>query len=76
VHVERPEDVDESVAKALAHDGPALVDCIVNPDEPPMPAKVSYEQAKGFTEAFLRGQPRRSSIAATIARSKIAQLRR
>ena len=34
---------------------PAFVDCDVNPNEPPMPGKVTYDQAKHFTEAFLRG---------------------
>ena len=36
--------------------GPARL--VVNADEPPMPPKVTYEQAKKFAEAFLRGQPR------------------
>jgi len=58
----------------LAHPGPGLVDCDVNPNEPPMPAKVSYEQAKGFTEAFLRGQPHKVATLATIARDKISRL--
>jgi pyruvate dehydrogenase (quinone) len=39
-----------------------------------MPAKVSYEQAKHFTEAFLRGQPHKIATLATVARDKISQL--
>ncbi|MFC5814497.1 thiamine pyrophosphate-dependent enzyme [Nonomuraea harbinensis] len=68
-------ELDETVRAALAHDGPALVDVDVDPDEPPMPGKVSYEQAKKFAEAFLRGQPRRASIASTLFKDKISQLR-
>jgi pyruvate dehydrogenase (quinone) len=75
VRVEHPEDLEAAVAAALAHPGPALVDAAVNPDEPPMPAKVSYEQAKGFAESFLRGQPRRAAIASTLFRDKLDQLR-
>ncbi len=52
-----------AVRDALAHPGPALVDCDVNPNEPPMPGKVEYEQAKPFTEAFLRGQPHKAATA-------------
>ena len=68
-------ELDEAVRQALAHDGPALVDVDVDPDEPPMPGKVSYDQAKNFAQAFLRGQPRRASIATTLFKDKISQLR-
>jgi len=65
----------EAVRAALAHPGPALVDVMVNPDEPPMPGKVSYDQAKGFAQAFLRGQPHRATIASTLFRDKLDQLK-
>ena len=74
--VNEPADVAEAVRALLAHDGPGIVDCDVNPDEPPMPGKVSYEQAKGFIQSFLRGQPpHKVATLATIARDKISQLR-
>jgi hypothetical protein len=57
VKVERPAGLREAVRRALAHPGPALLDVNVNPDEPPLPGKVEYEQAKKFAAAFLRGQP-------------------
>ena len=73
--VEHPGNLKEAVRDALAHTGPALVDCLTNPDEPPMPAKVSYEQAVGFAKAFLRGEPDRAPIASTLFKDKIAELR-
>ena len=54
---------------------PALVDVLVNPDEPPMPGKVEYEQAKGFVKAFLSGQPRKATIASTLFRDKVTEMR-
>jgi len=75
IRVERPGDLDAAVADAFLHDGPALVDVVVNPDEPPMPAKVTYKQAKGFAEAFLKGQPRRAAIASTLFRDKLDELK-
>jgi pyruvate dehydrogenase (quinone)/pyruvate oxidase len=75
IRVETPDRIEPALAEAFAFDGPALVDVVVNPDEPPMPAKVSYEQAKGFAEAFLKGQPRRASIASTLFRDRLDQLR-
>ena len=68
-------DVEPAVTEAFAHPGPALVDVPTNPDEPPMPAKVTYEQAKKFAQAFLRGQPHKATIASTIFRDKISELR-
>jgi pyruvate dehydrogenase (quinone) len=68
-------DLPGAMRELFAHDGPGLVDCDVNPDEPPMPGKVSYEQAKRFTQSFLRGQPHKASTLASIARDKISQLR-
>jgi pyruvate dehydrogenase (quinone)/pyruvate oxidase len=58
----------------LAFPGPALVDVAVNPDEPPMPAKITYDQAKGFVEAFLHGQPRKATIASTLIRDRVGRL--
>jgi pyruvate dehydrogenase (quinone) len=75
VKVERPAGLREAVRSALAHPGPALLDVNVNPDEPPLPGKVDYEQAKKFAAAFLKGQPRRVSIATTLFKDKIEQLR-
>jgi pyruvate dehydrogenase (quinone) len=75
IKVERPGDVQGAISQALAHDGPALVDVNVNPDEPPLPGKVEYKQAVKFAEAFLRGQPRKATIATTLFRDKIDQLK-
>jgi pyruvate dehydrogenase (quinone) len=70
-----PRQLDGTIREALAYPGAALVDCSVNRNEPPMPGKVKYEQAKRFTEAFLRGQPHKAGILATVARDKIREMR-
>ncbi len=75
IKVEHPADVQGAISQALAHDGPALVDVNVNPDEPPLPGKVEYKQAVKFAEAFLRGQPRKATIATTLFKDKIEQLK-
>jgi pyruvate dehydrogenase (quinone) len=73
--VDKPGDLEAAVGEMLAEPGPALLDVAVNPDEPPMPPKVGYDYAKGFAEAFLKGQPRRVAIASTLFRDKLDQLR-
>ena len=75
IKVDKPSGVRPAIQQALDHDGPAVVDVNVNPDEPPLPGKVEYQQAKKFAEAFLRGQPRKATIATTLFQDKIEQLK-
>lgn len=75
VKVTEPGAVKGAIQQALDHPGPALVDVDVNPAEPPMPGKVDYDQAKNFALAFLRGRPERATIATTLMRDRIQQLR-
>ena len=48
VRVEKPEELRPALTRALQHDGPALVDVIVNRQELSMPPSLSAEQALGF----------------------------
>jgi pyruvate dehydrogenase (quinone)/pyruvate oxidase len=75
VHVGKAADLPDAIATALAVDGPALVDVDVDPNEPPMPGKVTYEQATKFAKAFLKGQPHKAAIATTLFKDRIQQLR-
>ncbi|HEY9481758.1 MAG TPA: thiamine pyrophosphate-dependent enzyme [Micromonosporaceae bacterium] len=75
VRVEKANEVEHAIQTALAFDGPALVDIAVDPNEPPMPGKVTYEQAKKFAEAFLKGQPHKAAIATTLFKDRLQQLK-
>jgi pyruvate dehydrogenase (quinone) len=75
VHVAKPGDLNGALEEAFAHPGPALVDVAVDPNEPPMPGKVEYEQAKKFMEAFLRGQPHKAAIASTLFKDRITEMK-
>jgi pyruvate dehydrogenase (quinone)/pyruvate oxidase len=74
--VDNPKKVEAAIRDALAFNGPAIVDINVDPNEPPMPGKVSYDQAKKFAQAFLKGQPHKAAIATTLFKDKIEQLGR
>lgn len=58
--IEDPAEVDEKIAAALAHPGPALIDAVVNRMELAMPPKITAEMARGFTlymvKALLNGR--------------------
>ena len=75
VQIDKPGDLPGALQEAFAHPGPALLDVAVNPDEPPLPGKVTYEQAKKFAESWLRGQPHKAAIATTLFKDRIQQLR-
>ena len=49
IRLEDPADVEEGIATAFAHDGPVLIDAVVNRTELAMPPSVTVEMAKGFT---------------------------
>ncbi len=49
IRLEDPAEVGDGIAAALAHDGPVLVDAVVNRTELAMPPAVTLEMAKGFT---------------------------
>jgi pyruvate dehydrogenase (quinone)/pyruvate oxidase len=76
VKVSNPKKLDGVIKDALNFPGPALVDVDVDPNEPPLPGTVSYDQAKKFAAAWLKGQPHKASIAATLFKDKIQQLGR
>jgi pyruvate dehydrogenase (quinone) len=54
IRLEDPADVEPGIAAALAHDGPVLIDAVVNRQELSMPPHISAEMAKGFTLYMLR----------------------
>jgi pyruvate dehydrogenase (quinone)/pyruvate oxidase len=47
---------------------------IVDPFEPPMPAKISLEQARHFAESLLRGTPNRNKVALTVLSDTVREL--
>jgi pyruvate dehydrogenase (quinone) len=49
VRVEEPADLAQAVRRVLAHDGPALLDVVTNPQELAMPPKITFEEAYGFS---------------------------
>src|SRR6202008_1219939 len=49
IRLEDPADVEAGISAALAHDGPVLVDAVVNRTELAMPPSITTEMAKGFT---------------------------
>ena len=51
LRIERPEDLRDGLRKALAADGPVLVDVVTDPNALSMPPHVSAQQIRGFAMA-------------------------
>lgn len=69
-----PTKIRETMAEFLASPRPAVLEAVVDPNEPPMPAKIKPEQAKGFAEALIKGQPNGARIGLTLFRDKVDDL--
>jgi pyruvate dehydrogenase (quinone) len=72
--IERPEEAESVLRQALAHPGPAVVQAVVDPNEPPMPGKVSTEQAVKFGEALVKGQKEGWKIIKTVMEDKVREV--
>ncbi|HET7095596.1 MAG TPA: thiamine pyrophosphate-dependent enzyme, partial [Thermomicrobiales bacterium] len=65
--IARPEECDAVLREALATPGPAVVQAVVDPNEPPMPGQLTTEQAAHIAEALLKGEQDRVEIVKTLA---------
>jgi pyruvate dehydrogenase (quinone) len=69
-----PEQAESVLREALAQPGPAMVECVVDANEPPMPGHATMKQAFGFAEALVRGQRDRWDIIKTVLKDKIREV--
>ena len=69
VRIDDPSRCGDQIRQVLAQDGPAVIEAVVDENEPPMPPKVTTEQAKMLTTALVRGEEQRRQIALSISRS-------
>ena len=72
--IEDPADCGPILDQALSTPGPVIVEAVVDPFVPPMPAKVTLEQATKFAEALARGEPNGTKIAWTVLSDKVREL--
>ena len=71
--IRETKDADRIIREALAHDGPAVVNCYVDKNEPAMPGKVSTAQAIEFTKALARGERDTSEIIKNVIKNQFRE---
>jgi len=72
--IDDPARCGEILAQALAEPGPTIIEAVVDPHEPPMPPKVTFEQAKNFAESLAKGTPHAGRIALTVLSDKVREI--
>jgi len=72
--IEKPQDAEKILKEALAYPGPAVVQAVVDPNEPPLPGKISMKQALRFSEALARGEKNRWDIIKTVLEDKVREV--
>jgi pyruvate dehydrogenase (quinone)/pyruvate oxidase len=72
--IEDPAACGHAVDEFLNASGTAVLEAVVDPFEPPMPAKVKAEQALHFAESLARGEPNRKKIALTTVSDQVREL--
>ncbi|HEY7010206.1 MAG TPA: thiamine pyrophosphate-dependent enzyme [Jatrophihabitantaceae bacterium] len=63
MHISDPTTCAGQMREALSWDGPVIIECLVDPHEPPMPAKVKTSQVTALAQALRSGTPNRNRIA-------------
>jgi len=72
--LEDPHKAGLVVEQAMSHPGPVLIEAVVDPYLPPLPAKITTDQALNFAKSIARGTPERSKIMKSILSDKVRQL--
>ena len=72
--IEEPGQAEAVLREALAHPGPAVIQAVVDPNEPPMPGKISTKMAVHFAEALAKGERNRWDIIKTVLKDKVREV--
>jgi pyruvate dehydrogenase (quinone) len=71
--VERPEDVGAAWDDALAAGRPALIEFVTDPEVPPLPPHIRFEQARELAHAVAEGDPASGRFMRQSLRGKLAE---
>jgi pyruvate dehydrogenase (quinone) len=73
IKVDRPDDVGDAWDRALAAGKPALLEVVTDPEVPPLPPHIRFEQAKGLAKALAGGDPAAKEIVKESVKGKLTE---
>jgi pyruvate dehydrogenase (quinone) len=71
--VDTPGDIGQAWDEALNAGRPALLEVITDPEVPPLPPHIRFEQAKGLSSALIGGDPAATEIVKESIKGKLAE---
>jgi pyruvate dehydrogenase (quinone) len=73
LRVEAPGEVGPAWDRALAADGPVLLDVVTDPEVPPLPPHIRMEHAKGMASSLFHGDPEAARVVRQTMREKLKE---
>src|SRR3954452_13077338 len=74
IRVDSPDRVADAWDEALATDGPVVYEAVTDPEVPPLPPHIRFEQAKKMAKALAKGDPASGDIVRNSLRGKLREL--
>jgi pyruvate dehydrogenase (quinone) len=74
IRVDSPEQVGTAWDQALAADRPALIEAITDPEIPPLPPHIRFEQASKMAQSIVGGEPHSGRIMRNSLKGKLDEL--
>jgi pyruvate dehydrogenase (quinone) len=75
IRVDAPDQVGPAWERALAADGPVVLEAITDPEVPPLPPHIERDQARKLARALVHGDPAAREIIRQSLRGKLEELR-
>ena len=74
IYVDDPERVGAAWDEALAHPGPVVLEVKTDPEVPPLPPHLTFEQVRNFMAMLGKGDPKQGHLLADAARQVISTI--
>src|SRR5439155_24249393 len=71
--IEDPAQCEAVLREAFAQPGPAVIEAVVDANEPPLPGRIKTKEAVRFAQALLKGQPDKWAIVSNAMKDVIGQ---
>ncbi|GFO62389.1 thiamine pyrophosphate-requiring protein [Geomonas paludis] len=74
IRLEDPEQIRSAWRTALSANRPVVIDARCDPDVPPLPPHITFDQAKGFLSSLFKGDPNLGGIVTQSAKQMMSTL--
>ncbi|MDQ0394521.1 thiamine pyrophosphate-requiring protein [Labrys monachus] len=74
IYVDRPQAVGPAWEDALAADRPVVLEVKTDPEVPPLPPHITFQQAMNFSRTLIKGDPREGGVIRETARQVLGAI--